>query len=55
VLRGPSVFIGYFRNKTLTDEIKDEQGWLKTGDVGMILPGNTLKIIDRARNIFKLS
>eukprot|EP00347_Sterkiella_histriomuscorum_P000249 403376606 len=56
MLRGPAVFVGYFRNKQLTDQVKTEDGWLHTGDVGMILPeGNTLKIIDRIKNIFKLS
>lgn len=54
-IRGPSIFKGYFRNKELTDEVKDKEGWLFTGDVGMILPGNALKIIDRIKNIFKLS
>jgi long-chain acyl-CoA synthetase len=55
LLRGPSIFVGYFRNPTLTQETKDPQGWLHTGDVGELLEGNSLKIIDRIKNIFKLS
>lgn len=54
-IRGPSIFVGYFRNKELTDEAKDEEGWLHTGDVGMLGKGNSLRIIDRIKNIFKLS
>jgi long-chain acyl-CoA synthetase len=54
-IRGPSIFVGYFKNKKLTDEVRDEDGWLHTGDVGMISTGNSLKIIDRIKNIFKLS
>jgi len=54
-LRGPSVFLGYFRNKALTDQVKDEDGWLHTGDVGQMVEGNALQIIDRIKNIFKLS
>jgi len=54
-LRGPSIFKGYFKNKKLTDETKDSEGWIHTGDVGQIMPDKRLIIIDRVKNIFKLS
>ena len=56
LIRGPSIFCGYFKNLTLTQETLSEDGWLYTGDVGMLLPlGNGLQIVDRIKNIFKLS
>ena len=55
--RGPFVFKGYFKNKKQTDAVIDKDGWVHSGDVGVILTkqGNVLKIIDRAKNLFKLS
>jgi len=51
---GPSITSGYFKNKEKTDEAKAGQ-WLKSGDVGIVLPNGSVKIVDRAKNIFKLS
>lgn len=54
-VRGPSVFKGYFKAADKNAEAFDEEGWLRTGDVAMVFPNGSVKIIDRAKNIFKLS
>mmetsp|Transcript_3603 Transcript_3603/g.2352 ORF Transcript_3603/g.2352 Transcript_3603/m.2352 type:complete len:137 (-) Transcript_3603:474-884(-) len=54
-IKSSGVFNGYYKKKEKTEEAFDEDGWFLTGDVGMIMPNGSLKIIDRAKNIFKLS
>ncbi|HUW94035.1 MAG TPA: AMP-binding protein, partial [Bacteroidales bacterium] len=42
ILRGDNVMLGYYKNDAATKEIIDEEGWMHTGDLG---------VIDKAGNI----
>ena len=53
--RSEAMFPGYLCNKEETDNMIDKDGWIHTGDIGQLIQGNRLKIIDRRKNIFKLS
>ncbi len=56
-LKGPVVFHGYYKNDEENKKCFDEEGYFHTGDVGRLYPnyGNGLKIVDRVKEIFKLS
>ncbi|XP_042030201.1 long chain acyl-CoA synthetase 4-like isoform X1 [Salvia splendens] len=53
-IRGKCLFSGYYKREDLTKEVMID-GWFHTGDVGEWQPDGSLKIIDRKKNIFKLS
>ena len=54
-MTGPSIFSGYYKRQDKTEEAFDAEGWFLTGDVGLVFPNGSIKIIDRSKNIFKLS
>ncbi|MEM7194014.1 MAG: AMP-binding protein [Pseudomonadota bacterium] len=55
VYRGPGVFDSYYKNDSATRETKDAEGWVYTGDAGFFDDRGHLKIIDRAKDVGKLT
>ncbi|KAF8379689.1 hypothetical protein HHK36_029133 [Tetracentron sinense] len=53
-IRGKTLFSGYFKREDLTKEVMVD-GWFHTGDIGEWQTNGSMKIIDRKKNIFKLS
>ncbi|KAK4562885.1 hypothetical protein RGQ29_005391 [Quercus rubra] len=53
-LRGTTLFSGYHKRQDLTEDVLVD-GWFHTGDIGEWQPNGAMKIIDRKKNIFKLS
>lgn len=49
--RGHWIAGAYFRQPDL--DLRTEDGWMRTGDVGVIDPDNTLHIVDRAKDVIK--
>ncbi len=53
-VKGPNVMQGYYKQEAQTRKVLTEDGWLNTGDVGLLKNG-FLKITDRQKDIFKTS
>ena len=53
-LRGYHVMQGYFGDEAATRETIDSEGWLHTGDVGVLDERGYLKITDRLKDMFIL-
>ncbi|WVQ77803.1 hypothetical protein IAR50_007493 [Cryptococcus sp. DSM 104548] len=55
LVRGPAIFKGYYKRPDLDKEAFTEDGWFRTGDVGQWNKDGTLSIVDRLKNLVKLS
>ena len=53
--KSSGVFKGYYKNEEATKETIDSDGWVSTGDAGVINSKAHLKIIDRAKDVGKLN
>jgi long-chain acyl-CoA synthetase len=54
LVKGPTVFTGYYKNDEATEKVF-EDGWLYTGDQGLIDEKGHLVMIDRMKDVMELS
>jgi long-chain acyl-CoA synthetase len=55
VVKSPMMFSGYYKAPDKTSEMFDENGWLRTGDLGTLDEDGFLKITGRKKEIIVLS
>ena len=51
VTRGDNVMLGYYKNQEATDEVIDADGWLHTGDLGIMDEEGNITIKGRSKNM----
>ncbi|MFY0640970.1 MAG: AMP-binding protein [Bermanella sp.] len=54
-VKGPQVMKGYWQRPEATAETITEDGWLKTGDMAIILENGYMKIVDRKKDMIIVS
>jgi long-chain acyl-CoA synthetase len=54
-VRGPQVMQGYWERPDETSQVLTDDGWLKTGDIGMIDPQGYVKLQDRKKDLIIVS
>lgn len=54
-VRGPNVFAGYLNDPEATARVLTADGWLRTGDIGVVDDAGHLFIVDRAKDLIIVS
>ena len=49
--RGPNVFVGYLKNRGVTDEVLDDDGWFHSGDLCVMDEDGNIRIIGRKKDM----
>ncbi len=54
-VRGPNVFAGYWNDEEATKAVLDDDGWLRTGDIGVMSEDGCLYLVDREKDLIIVS
>lgn len=49
--RGPSVFVGYYRNKEATEKALDNDGWCYSGDLCTMDENDNVRVVGRIKDV----
>jgi 4-coumarate--CoA ligase len=52
-IRGPNVMLGYLNNQIATEDTIDKDGFVHTGDIGMVDEDGYYYIVDRLKELIK--
>lgn len=55
LLRGPTLFSGYYKSEEETKKCMLPDGWFRTGDIATVDSRGRFQIIDRVKNVLKLA